>query len=114
MEEQSVVLYDSWTGRQKRIPMSEWKKMKPEIECYADSRISKSWGERIAEINTACIGNVAIVGWDKLVSKSRRTCTKGKQCGRENGFKCVHFFVFVDLLQRYRNESPEANENVVS
>jgi len=34
MEEQSVILYDSWTGRQKRIPMSEWKKMKPEIECY--------------------------------------------------------------------------------
>jgi len=35
MEEQSVILYDSWTGRQKRIPMSEWEKVKPEIECYA-------------------------------------------------------------------------------
>jgi hypothetical protein len=35
MEERAVILYDSWTGEYDRIPMSEWKKMKPEIECYA-------------------------------------------------------------------------------
>ena len=31
MEERAVILYDSWTGEYDRIPMSEWKKMKPEL-----------------------------------------------------------------------------------
>lgn len=35
MEEQAVILYDSWTGEYDRIPMSKWQEMKPEIECYA-------------------------------------------------------------------------------
>lgn len=35
MEERAVILYDSWTGEYDRILMSEWKKVKPEIECYA-------------------------------------------------------------------------------